>query len=76
MEPTTLQFLMKLLDLVIVGARVAPSIKDAYDRQREKLDRIIAERRNPTVDEWNDLLHAIQAASDKIQSSKRSTKTT
>lgn len=59
-------FILQLIDLVMLGVKVIPSVALEYRIQRQKLDKIIAENRDPTDEEWQDLLNAIQKNTDRL----------
>lgn len=68
LKPTTAQAILKALDLIVLGITLAPSIKAAWDEYRAKLQVMIAEGRDPTEDEWNELLAIVNKNSQDLQS--------
>lgn len=58
--------ILKLLDLIILGVKIAPSVKAAYEEHRAQIQKMIDEEREPTQEEWDGLLKSIQDNTDTL----------
>ncbi len=67
MSPATILMLIKLLDLVVAGIALIPEIRARYEKNSAKLRAMIEEGREPTAEEFNELL----AESDQLTQAMR-----
>ncbi len=55
MNPRTAQLILRLLDMIALGASLAPEIMARYRDTSAKVRTMVEEGRDPTPDEWADL---------------------
>ncbi len=55
MNPTHIQILLKILDLLALGLKLAPELLSKYNQSRDLLNQLVEENRNPTQSEWEAL---------------------
>lgn len=67
MNPQTVQLILKLLDLVMVAAKVAPNIQQQYEETRTKLDEMVATGRDPSEEELRELNTDIEKMRTELQ---------
>lgn len=70
MTKQQLDYLFKILDLVLLAAKVVPEIKMDYDVAKAKLKQLLEEDRNPTDLEWKDLEDKIDSLNDRLNTNK------
>lgn len=66
MNPTTLNAILKLLDLITIGLTLTPVIQASYQRNRALVQQMVDEGRDPTPDEWEALLSDIQENTNEL----------
>lgn len=66
MNPSTLNMILKLLDLLVLGMNLAPKLKASFDENRSKIQQMIDEGREPTQSEWETLLEEVQKNTDEL----------
>ena len=52
MTPNTILMVLKLIDLVAMGAQMIPEVKARVDRYSAKIKQMVEEGRDPTPEEW------------------------
>jgi len=55
------RLVVNLLDIVVLGIKMAPAVYSAYQKARGKLEQIITESRDPTLEEHEELNAMINA---------------
>lgn len=68
MDNQKLQFLLTMLDLLAVGFKTFPRIYTRYKENRNIIQNMIDEDRDPTPEEWQKLQNDINQVSIKLQS--------
>lgn len=68
MNPTTAMMILKLLDLLVLGINLAPEIKRSFLENKSKIQKMIEEERNPTIDEWDTLISDIRRNTEELNS--------
>ena len=67
MTPTTAVFLLKGLDLLILGLEMAPHIRVAFANVTVMVETMVTEERDPTTTEWAELTKLSSALHERIQ---------
>lgn len=68
MSPEQIKLLFKVLDIIALGAQLAPQLKAQYDKSKAKLEQIVSENRDPTQAEWDEINSDIDALRDELHS--------
>jgi hypothetical protein len=67
MNPRTAQLILRLLDMIALGASLAPEIMARYRDTSAKVRTMVEEGRDPTQDEWGELDAETEDLFRKIQ---------
>lgn len=67
MNPKTIDMVLKLIDLLALGISITPSIKSSYDEQKSKIQIMVDENRDPTQEEWEELLSVVQENTNVLE---------
>lgn len=67
MNATTAALILRLFDFLIAALRVAPEVLMRYRELRQRIERWIAEGRDPTPEEWRELDALTEALHERIQ---------
>lgn len=62
MTQQTAMMLLRLIDLVALGATMAPTLRASYDDLSTRLKSMVADGRDPTPEEWS----TIDAETDRL----------
>lgn len=66
---TALILIMKLLDVLVASLNLAPHVMRRYQVRRGIVDRMIAENREPTIEEWKMLDLELEEITERIEKS-------
>lgn len=55
MSASALILLLKAIDLVTMGITLAPAVREAFSKITVSVRLMVAERRDPTIEEWDKL---------------------
>jgi hypothetical protein len=67
MNPSTVALLLTLIDYLALAMGMAPKVKRDYDLLAIKIREMVAEGRDPTREEWDELHRRIARASDRLR---------
>ena len=67
MTPSTAAFLLKGLNLVMLGLEMAPEIRIAFGNVTALVGAMVREERNPTTTEWAELEAFTRLIHERIQ---------
>ena len=68
MSAEQLLYLLKILDIFAVGINLAPELMDSYQKSKAKIQQFVAEGRDPTPEEWQELNNQIEALQTELSS--------
>ena len=69
MSETTLLLILRILDLLALGLKLAPELQARYNRLTGRLKLMVQEGRNPTEQEFAEILDETDDLSKRIQES-------
>ena len=69
MNKATVLLILRLIEALAMGARLAPEIKARFDEINARLRRMVEEGRDPSVAEWIELNTETSALFRQIQDS-------
>ncbi len=64
---TTILGLIKLADVLLLMVEGAPAVIASLQETRDRLVQMADQGRDPTINEWDELLLTLQTNSDEIQ---------
>lgn len=67
-SPDTIKSVIKLLDIVMLAVEATPAILAKYNKAKAKIEKMIEEGRNPTQEEWDELVDLTNENSNELQS--------
>ena len=67
MGPATATLALRVIDLLIAGAVLLPQIKGRAQRARDRIQVMIDENRDPTQEEWDEILGESDSLSAEIR---------
>ena len=66
MSPEQIKLLFKIFDIFALALKLAPELKESYDKSKAKLEQIISEGRDPTPEEWDEINSNIDALRSQL----------
>jgi len=67
MSSDQLKLLLQIIKIIRLGIGLSKELKQSYDRSMQVLETAIAEDRDPTKEEWQELNSLIDTLHNKLQ---------